>query len=409
MPEADRGSGASGVPGPTARPLRVLLLAPVGSVHTRRWADALAARGHEVTVCSWHDPGAAEGPPPWRLSCAPAAGAWWPWRVLRAPRWLRREVRRARPDVVHVHTLGVHGALSLALPTRAAPCAVTPWGSELRAADGHLGRALVARLVLRRAVRVLPTSQQVAATVADRYQVPRAVITVLSWGVPDELLDRNTAHDRDARALTRARLGIPTAATVVLSIRTTSAVYRTQEIVDAFADAAQVRSDLHLLLLAGHRPAQPAAAREQQRYLAALHDRAPHLSDRITVVDRLLDRAELFTLMRASEIAVSVPHADQRSSSVLEAAAAGCRLLLADIEPYRELAADGLRANLLADPLQANLAAALTNAAPLGAADRRANWELISRAERGSVQLARLERLYQDVARYAPGRRHDLA
>ena len=34
---------------------------------------------------------------------------------------------------------------------------------------------------------------------------------------------------------------------------------------------------------------------------------------------------------------MSVPAGDQRSSSVLEAALAGCRLLLSDIPPYREL------------------------------------------------------------------------
>jgi glycosyltransferase involved in cell wall biosynthesis len=321
--------------------------------------------------------------------------------VLRAAGWLRREVRRTRPDVVHVHSLGVHGALSLLLPTRAAPRVVTPWGSELRAADRHPGRTLVARLALRRAALVLPTSREVAATVANRYRVPESGITVLSWGVPDELLDRNHGDDSDGEReaqLTRARFGIPARATVVLSIRSTSPVYRTQEILDAFADAAHARPDLHLVLLTGHRPAQSAAAREQQHYLAVLRGRAPQLSDRITVIDQLLRQDELFALMRASGVAVSAPHADQRSSSVLEAAAAGCRLLLADIAPYRELVADGLRADLLADPLRISLGNALTVAAPLGAADRAANRELIDRAERGSVQITRLERLYEQLA-----------
>ncbi|MEZ0092450.1 glycosyltransferase family 4 protein [Streptacidiphilus sp. EB129] len=389
----------------SAPPLRLLLLAPAGSAHTRRWADALAALGHAVTVCSWHDPDLDRSATTWRLSSAPA-GAWWPWRVLRATGWLRREVRRTRPDVIHVHSLGVHGALSLALPTRTAPLLVTPWGSELRAADRHPGRALVARLALHRAARVLPTSREVAAKVANRYRITRSRITVLSWGVPDALLDGSDGTD--AR-LTRARFGIAADATVVLSVRTTSPVYRTQEILDAFAHAAKVRPDLHLVLLTGHQPAKPGPARAQQHYLATLRAGAAHLADRITVIDQLLGQAELFALMRASEVAVSVPHADQRSSSVLEAAAAGCRLLLADIPPYRELVADGLHADLLPDPLHTTLADTLTAAAPLPSAERAANRELISRTERGSVQVAQLERLYRDMTRPGPGTRQDPA
>jgi glycosyltransferase involved in cell wall biosynthesis len=379
----------------------VLLLAPAGSVHTLRWADALAARGHAVTVCSWHDPRRGEIADEWRLSCAPASGSWWPWRVLCAVSWLRQEVRHLKPDVVHVHSLGVHGALSLLLPTHAAPRVVTPWGSELRAADHAAARALVARVALRRAQLVLPTSREVAATVANRYQVPERRITVLSWGVPDELLDGrdvdDIARNEEAR-LTRLRFGIPVESTVVLSIRSTSPVYRTQEILDAFADATRRRPDLHLVLLTGHRPAQSAAARAQQHYLAKLRDRVPMLADRITVIEQVLSQSELFDLMRASEIAVSVPESDQRSSSVLEAAAAGCRLLLADLAAYRELVTDGLRAGLLADPVRITLGDALATATPLGVADRAANRELIGRAERGSGQINRLERLYQELA-----------
>ncbi|TDU03432.1 glycosyltransferase involved in cell wall biosynthesis [Streptomyces sp. 846.5] len=326
--------------------------------------------------------------------------------MLRAAGWLRREVRRTRPDVIHVHSLGVHGALSLALPIRTTRVLVTPWGSELRAADHHPGRALVARLALRRADQVLPTSREVAAKVANCYRITPSRITVLSWGVPDILLDSNDGADPRQ---TRARFGITADSTVVLSIRSSSQVYRTQEILDAFAHAAQERPDLHLVLLAGHRPAQPGPARAQQHYQATLRRGTALLADRITVIDHLLGQAELFALMRASQVAVSVPHADQRSSSVLEAAAAGCRLLLGDIPPYRELVADGLHADLLPDPLPATLADALTAATPLPRAQRLANRDLISRTERGSAQINQLEHLYRDMTRPRPGRRQDPA
>ncbi|WP_327315712.1 glycosyltransferase family 4 protein [Streptomyces sp. NBC_01235] len=394
MPDRDHVARRPGRCDSPAAPLRVVLLAPATSAHTRRWADDLAVRGHQVTVCSWHEPGLR--PDGWRALAAPA-GACLPLRAVRAGHWLRREVRRVRPDVIHVHSLGLHGALSLLLPARpAVPVVITPWGSELRAADRHPGRASVAWLALRRATRVVPTSQEVAEHVASRYRVLRSRITVLSWGVPDVLLD--AGNDADP-LLTRARYGIPAGATVVLSVRSTSEVYRTREILAAFTHAARVRADLFLVLLVGHRPAHTAARRAQEEYLVPLRGRAQDLEGRVAVIDQPLGQAEMFSLMRASDAAISVPRADQRSSSVLEAAAAGCRLLLSDIAPYRELVTDGLLADLLPDPLVSSLADALSSARPLDAADRLANRQLIGQAERGSQKVAELERLYRDLAR----------
>ncbi|MFJ3235807.1 glycosyltransferase family 4 protein [Streptomyces sp. NPDC086787] len=393
MPGHDQQPRRVGTRDTPAAPLRIVLLAPATSAHTRRWAGDLAVRGHEVTVCSWHEP--SSPPDGWRAASAPTGG--WPLRVVRAGHWLTREVRHARPDVIHVHSLGAHGALSLLLPVQpAVPLVITPWGSELRAAERHPGRAAVARLALRHAARVVPTSREVAELVANRYRVPRSRIRALSWGVPDALLDAGS--DTDA-LVTRARYGIPAEATVVLSVRSTSEVYRTHEILTAFTHAARVRPDLFLVVLAGHQPTHAGARRAQRGYLALLHARAEDVAGRMAIIDQPLGHAETFGLMRASDAVISVPQADQRSSSVLEAAAAGCRLLLSHIAPYQELVAEGLRADLLPEPLVGSLADVLSSTGPLDAIDRRVNRKLIEQAERGSLKVAELERLYRDVAR----------
>src|SRR6266581_7294993 len=373
------------------RRLTIVLLAPAASVHTARWAAALAAAGHRVIVASWQ-PG--PGLPGADLRIAPGAGTWPAIRAVRAAGWLQRLVRDIRPDLVHVHSVGAHGLLALALP-RGPAMVVTPWGSELRAARRSVPRAAVIRLALRRAGLVLPTSAEAAAEATGRYRVPRARIQVLSWGVSADLI---SARPRISAAAVRQEFGIPACATVVLSIRSASATYRTREIVAAFRRAAAHRPELFLVVLAGHRPARAAARRAQDGYLGLVRAAATGIEDRILVVGRTLGPLQAFGLMCASDLAVSVPLGDQRSSSVLEAALAGCRLILADIGPYRELVSDGLAADLVAEPVLDTLADRLRTA-PGGTAGSDRNRRFILGQENGAAKIAELERIYRRLAR----------
>jgi hypothetical protein len=307
--------------------------------------------------------------------------------------WLRHLIAAARPDVIHVHSLGAHGLLAMALPLKSM-LVVTPWGSEIRAARHSAPRAAIIRLILRRASLVLPTSAEVAAELAGRYQVPPARIRVLSWGVPAGLIG---ALPRVSAPAVRSEFGIPADATVVLSIRSTSATYRTREIVSAFARAAADRPDLFLVVLAGHRPDRKSARRAKDSYLRLVRAAAGALQGRILVVDRALTPHQTFGLMRASDLAVSIPLGDQRSSSVLEAALAGCRLILSDIRPYQEMTSDGLVADLLAEPIGSTLAQHL-RIASAEAASRRSNREFILAREDGADKVAELERIYRTLA-----------
>ena len=376
---------------PDPRALTIVLVAPAASVHTARWAAALAAAGHRVIVASWQ-PG--PGLPGADLRIAPGAGTWPAIRAVRAAGWLQRLVRDIRPDLVHVHSVGAHGLLALALP-RGPAMVVTPWGSELRAARRSVPRAAVIRLALRRAGLVLPTSAEAAAEATGRYRVPRARIQVLSWGVSADLI---SARPRISAAAVRQEFGIPACATVVLSIRSASATYRTREIVAAFRRAAAHRPELFLVVLAGHRPARAAARRAQDGYLGLVRAAATGIEDRILVVGRTLGPLQAFGLMCASDLAVSVPLGDQRSSSVLEAALAGCRLILADIGPYRELVSDGLAADLVAEPVLDTLADRLRTA-PGGTAGSDRNRRFILGQEDGTAKVAELERIYLRLAR----------
>ncbi len=377
--------------------LSVVLLAPANSLHTARWAQALTGAGHRVVVVSWR-PGTAW--PGVNVRVAPGAGAASARRAAVAALWLRRLIRQYRPDLVHVHSLGTYALFSLALPAGLARV-VTPWGSELRAAQRSAARAAFAGLALRRADLVVPTSAEVASHVTSRYRVPAARTRLLSWGVAPELI---TALPSISAGVVRAALRIPARATVVLSVRTCAATYRTMEIVSAFTAAAADREDLFLVVLGGHRPDREAARRAVGCYGDRVRDAVDAVRNRVLMVDRTLPPRETFELMCASDVAVSVPTADQRSSSVLEAALAGCRLLLSDIAPYREMISDGLVADLAPEPIVAGLATFLRHISA-EEASRRTNQRFILTHEHGADKLAELESIYRQLPKGKQRRR----
>lgn len=373
-----------------ARALTVVLVGPASSVHVRRWVTTLGGAGHRVIVASWQP-----GPELARadLRIAPAVGASPARRAPQAVVWIRRLIREVRPDIVHVHSLGAHGLLSLALPHGPARV-VTPWGSELRAARTSAGRASVVWLAARRADLLLPTSPAVAAEMINRYHVPPSRTRVYSWGVAENLI---AARPSISPAAVRQAFGIPAGATVVLSARSTGETYRTLEIVTAFARAAAGRPDLFLVVLGGHSPDRESARRAKESYFGQIRAAASPVRDRTLILEQALTPEQTFELMCASDIAVSIPPGDQRSLSVLEAALAGCRLLLSDIAPYHEMINDGIVADLLSEPVTASLAEHLRRG-PADEVGRRINQEFILANEHGATNARELETIYRQLS-----------
>src|ERR1039457_4703777 len=101
--------------------------------------------------------------------------------------------------------------------------------------------------------------------------------------------------------------------------------------------------------------------------------------------------------MCASDVAVSIPAGDQRSLSVLEAALAGCRLLLSDIAPYHEMISDGMAADLLPEPVTTSLAEHL-RCVPADSAGQRRNQQFILTHEHGGINARALEAIYWQLS-----------
>ena len=105
--------------------MRIAMLANADSIHTIRWANALAERRAEVHLFSVHSFGAALVAAVHRHKLAVPA----PWGYLLAGRELRRRLDEVQPSLLHAHYASGYGTLARRSGFR--PLVLSVWGSDV--------------------------------------------------------------------------------------------------------------------------------------------------------------------------------------------------------------------------------------------------------------------------------------
>jgi glycosyltransferase involved in cell wall biosynthesis len=175
--------------------LRLCFIAPGSNVHTRRWVNAMAERGHEVLLI------ASDGARSVNARVFDPMEHIGPWsrvpkiRVYLAERAILRAVRRFQPHIVHMHWLTVHRS-TLRLARRLDNLLISVWGSDV--VWPH-ERPDPARLIsLRR--RILSKARHITATthyLADetrRFLAPGREVTVIPFGVDCDRFNPSVAN-----------------------------------------------------------------------------------------------------------------------------------------------------------------------------------------------------------------------
>lgn len=291
--------------------MRILLLAHAPSVHTRRWAAALHARGHSIRLLSAH---AGEDDP------VPSRTVGWPlpWRALRymsARGAVRAEARAFRPDVAVAHFLPNYGFLAAIAGVR--PLLLACWGSDLllNATRTPLHRAR-ARYTLRRA-DLVHVDARVLAESAIRLGAAPARVWMRPWGVDTDGL-------RPLRPWAeRRRAGGP--ALRILWTRALEPLYDPGTLLRALALLGRLGVPFEATL-AGDGPLRPALE-EQARSLG--------IAGRVRF-EGMVGEVRLRALLHGHEVYVSLSRSDSTSQSLLEAMAAGLVTVVSDIEGNRE-------------------------------------------------------------------------
>ena len=363
-------------------PLSLAYLADPNSVHTRRWVEFFAARGHFVHLLIGTEDVVRPGLsgqvnlhryPRFGRRRLPFVSS------MQGRRALRTALRRIRPDVLHGHYLTRYGWQARLSGFH--PLVISPWGSDLFVTPHESTRARVwARLTLRGADLVTVVSEQMRDAVLAR-GVRRDRIEFVHFGV-----DTVRLHPADPDATRLAHLGLDDRP-IVFSPRAVRPIYRQDVVVDAFA---RLETEATLVLTA--RNADPETLSQVRARIASAG-----IGDVVRVIDDI-DEEDMLALYQQSVVVVSVPESDGIPISVLEAMACARPVVASDLPGPRELLAAADPDLLVPVGDAAATATALRRVLEGSAADR----EVLGASLRASVvatadrkaNMERMEELY---------------
>ncbi len=311
------------------RAMRICYVADGACIHTQRWVNHFAAKGHEVHLICWKlMPGYYESvhvhlltriaPKIWGVSQYPSFLLW----VLQ----VRRLIKRINPDIVDGHFITVYGFLAACSGFH--PLVVTSWGSDLLVQpERNPLQRYTARYALKR-----------ADTVVARIPVEdaRAIITGLGGDPNSEImrvvLGVNTEEFAPSRLdpNVREHRGMGPCDPLIISTRNLAPVYDVETLVKAIPLVLSEEPRARFML---------AGAGAQQNYLQELASNLG-VSASIEFIG-WVPRAELPSYLSSADVYVSTSLSDGTPNSLLEAMACELPAIVTDIPANRPWVSDG--------------------------------------------------------------------
>ena len=362
--------------------MRILLLAHAPAVHTRRWAQGLRERGHELRLLT-----ATESEVP---SGVPTRVVGWPLpisalRYASARKAVRQELRAFRPDVTVAHFLPSYGFL--AALAGATPWMLVCWGSDLlRNATRTPFHRARARWTLRSA-QLIHVDAGNLEEAALRLGAEPEKVWKRAWGVNVRALE-----PKEAWAARRAG----SSALRVLWTRQLETLYDPATFVRALGILGR-KGVAFRATMAGAGPLRPD--------LEALA-RREGIAEQV-VFTGWVEGEKLLALYRGHDAYVSLSRSDSTSQSLLEGMAAGLAPVVTDIAGNREWVTHRREGLLVpvgdAEAVACALAEIARDAATAGAMADRARAAVASGA-RFDDTLAETEERLRAIAVTAAGR-----
>jgi glycosyltransferase involved in cell wall biosynthesis len=278
--------------------VRLCFIADGRSIHTQRWLEYFAHRGHEVHLITY-DP----------LTCTVPGvteyvlGSYWKNLYLAfVPRQIQinKIVREICPDLIHAHFIAKYG---FHLPgLRFHPTVISAWGDDILVLPkkSRLIRYYTEK-ALASADLVYAVSHDIRNRIVRDFKIPASKVRYLPFGIDTDLFaPETTGKNNEGNTI------------AVFSNRGFFPVYDNETLVRGFAQACRQEPRLHLILK-GEGPGE-----ESIRELVA----RLQLSDKITFRKKT-DYSEVPRDYRQADIFITTSISDGTPVSVLEAMASG--------------------------------------------------------------------------------------
>jgi glycosyltransferase involved in cell wall biosynthesis len=356
--------------------MRICYLAAADSIHSYRWINFFASRGHEIQWVSLvPSMEAARHLHPLEIT----SPAFKPGRVVRAVTEVRRLLRTAPPDILHAHYAGTYGVVAALSGFH--PFVLTAWGSDVLMAGRSALAGPFVRRALRRADVVTVDARHMADAVA-RYGVPGERIRIVFFGT-DTAHFRPEARDEDLRR----RIGTP----IVVSLRSFEPVYDVSTLIRSAPHVVREVPSVKFLMI-GRGSQEPAL-----RALAESLSVSAHV-----VFPGQLPAERLPGYLASADVYVSTSLSDAGlAASTAEAMASGLPVVVTDSGENRVWVADGENGFIVPTQAPEMLAERILDL--LRRPDVRARWGRANRqiiVERNDYvrEMGRMEEIYRTLA-----------
>ena len=314
--------------------MRICYVADGASIHTQRWLNYFAQKGHEVHLICWKAMSGYDNSIRIHLLTRLAPKIWAASQYLSFLFWIiqvRRLIRRIKPDIVDGHFITVYGFLAACSGFH--PLVLTAWGSDVLVAPKNsiIGRFTV-RFALRKANLTLTTSQYLRGYLHREFGLPQDRIRAIPWGVNLKIFHQG--YETEVNEL-RAELGTGDSNFVILSPRHMRDNYRIEYIVQAVPYIVAKYPNVIVILLKG--------AAQDSEYESKIDNLSMELgmAQNIRVIRRELRPQEMAVLYNASNALISIPKADQFAACIQEGMACGVIPIVADLEVSHQYLTDG--------------------------------------------------------------------
>jgi len=291
--------------------------------------------------------------------------------------WLA--LMKERPDIVHVHW-AIFPALLL--KKRWSNLIVSPMGSDIFI-NGFWGlRTIISREVLNRATIITSKSEAMDQRINELMR-KKPLIKRITWGV-----DSDFFKAKENQFPARQRLNLKMDSRVFFSPRANNALYRIDQIINAFGDYLQKGGDGYLLVAEMYGTAETRAHLNSQIKSSRIRERVRFLGS--------LNSHQMRECYAAADVVVSYASTDGMPQTLYEAMAAGCFPVFTDLPQYRSLLEHGVNSFLCSDAVNRTLIDGLSHAdrAVEEGWDPTPNRELVRRIASRDKEVSRMNRIY---------------